>query len=307
MSDSSRLGLRLESVSVCLCGLALATYGCTLLFPLQQNASAPPRDAAAQEEAMAPDAHGPDAAIDASTDTLADAQLDVAVPPNTYAKLVLADNPIAYFPMNEASGRFARNAATSDGLPLCEVVRTVDWQQPGIRGGMGGAAGLHGKGHFYCDSPLFDFPERLPYTLEIWVRFRSRDASIGSFYPFFRYKIMGAESAGYDLFVSDTYGIGMQRFVSFQINSNVPPPVAPLAEWTHLAGVMDGSNLRIYVNGQLGATPSADTRPSPALAMALTLGVSNTIADMDADIDEVAIYAQALRTDQIANHYEAGK
>jgi hypothetical protein len=73
----------------------------------------------------------------------------------------------------------------------------------------------------------------------------------------------------------------------------------------HVVATYNGSTMRLYVNGQLdgsgGATGSiADT------ASALTIGASFN-ASQSMLVDEVAVYGYALSTQQVTEHYNAGR
>jgi Concanavalin A-like lectin/glucanases superfamily len=297
--------------------ISVALAGCSLAFPIRERSAGggaldagADSDPGAGTDATLPP---PDAISDAQpnpdtgTDTGSDARAEAEAGPvlSAYAMAVLADKPLAYYPLDEATGPVARNAAAIDGAPTCEIVGTIAWRKPAIRGGGAGAAGLGTTGHFSCESARFDFANRVPFTLEIWVKLRSHNPSL-VYYPFARQQVQGAGFAGYNLFVTDIFGVGVQRLNSDSVYVNVPPPIPAIGAWTHLVGTMNGSELRIYVNGLRTVDAVADARSIPALAVPLLLGLSDDGSYMDADFDEVAIYDRALDITRIAAHYAAG-
>jgi hypothetical protein len=64
-------------------------------------------------------------------------------------------------------------------------------------------------------------------------------------------------------------------------NGADPPTIAasdgelPVDEWTHVAGVWDGNDMRVYVNGDLAGTPVAFAGPIHAGAAFLELGTQD--------------------------------
>jgi subtilisin len=79
--------------------------------------------------------------------------------------------------------------------------------------------------------------------------------------------------------------------------------------WYHLVGVYDGMNAILYVNGIAAATTpfpeGVILRPNPAAA--LEFGVSIDLSlPYSGDLDEAAIYTNALSAAQVLAHYQTG-
>lgn len=77
-----------------------------------------------------------------------------------------------------------------------------------------------------------------------------------------------------------------------------------LRKWQHLVAVKDGSQMRLYLNGQLTATDEDPT----SLAQGLVVLVGQLDEDRDyrrfvGQLDELAIYPRALREDEVQDHY----
>lgn len=70
--------------------------------------------------------------------------------------------------------------------------------------------------------------------------------------------------------------------------------------WHHTVATFDGTDGRIYVDGELRAT--AAMLPPDAVATSLRIGT----AVWDGALDEVAVYGYPLSLAQVAAHYEAG-
>ena len=78
--------------------------------------------------------------------------------------------------------------------------------------------------------------------------------------------------------------------------------------WHHVAGIYDGSDLNIYVDGQLKKTNNIG-----AVTIDYTIGQSLYFGDFDGGayqnpvtFDNVRIYAKALTSAQIQQHYAEG-
>ncbi|HEY4186574.1 MAG TPA: LamG-like jellyroll fold domain-containing protein [Polyangia bacterium] len=89
-------------------------------------------------------------------------------------------------------------------------------------------------------------------------------------------------------------------------NASVEPNAAmPTATWTFLAGVYDGTNLVLYVNGNVassfpnaGIQMTSGTQPAAIGAVRNTSGPYST-GFIDGDIDEVRLYGAGLTAPQI--------
>src|SRR6185436_11043782 len=83
-------------------------------------------------------------------------------------------------------------------------------------------------------------------------------------------------------------------------------------KWYHVVGTFDGTNLKIYVNGNLGqSTPIAGTaRANTNSTIPLGLGARSDGAsgffEYAGDLDECAMYTTALSASQVLAHYQAG-
>ena len=76
--------------------------------------------------------------------------------------------------------------------------------------------------------------------------------------------------------------------------------------WQHIAGVYDGANISLYVNGQLAAGPTSAAGFAPNLSQPLRFGsASDGTSTFDGWLDEPAIYTNALSPSQISAHYDA--
>lgn len=75
--------------------------------------------------------------------------------------------------------------------------------------------------------------------------------------------------------------------------------VVPLNTWTHLAGVWDGSALRVYINGVLDGTNNSVTGQFNNTTHPVRIGASLTSEAFSGSIDEVRIWSVARTQAQI--------
>lgn len=113
-------------------------------------------------------------------------------------------------------------------------------------------------------------------------------------------------SDGYELFVASSFDPQSNR-IGFAVgNAAVYSLNKPsLNKWIHIAGVYDGAQAKLYVNGVLqssaGAVLTPNTRP-----FYIGRRYTNPAHFMSGYIDEVAVYERALNAVEIAAHYERG-
>jgi len=90
-------------------------------------------------------------------------------------------------------------------------------------------------------------------------------------------------------------------------------PVTPANTWTHLAGVYDGTNVTVYMNG---VSAGSNAAPGPLLSSPLDLQLAHDPAPIDGPpnpdryfegaIDEATVYGSALSQLQVQDIYAAG-
>jgi CSLREA domain-containing protein len=139
------------------------------------------------------------------------------------------------------------------------------------------------------------------FSVSAWFRTTVKPGS--SEFDQLVYKSDGSE--GYELFLADG---GSSPRLTFRVRDDGSSwtvlHVAPMDDggWHHAAGVMDGSNLYLYLDGTL-----VDTQPHAAAdvdtAEQLAFGAEeNGLAwsDYEGDLDEISIYGRALTAGEVA-------
>lgn len=90
--------------------------------------------------------------------------------------------------------------------------------------------------------------------------------------------------------------------------ANIAGGMVQTNAWQHIAGVYDGTNVMLYVNGALVAGPAPATGYSPNTNSLTQFRIGATSfgnRTFDGSVDELAVYTNALGASTIAAHYQA--
>jgi sugar lactone lactonase YvrE len=143
-------------------------------------------------------------------------------------------------------------------------------------------------------------------TVEAWINLRQESGKV----PIM---IKGGEGSnpihGYSLEVDNTLGLAFYVYLGHAWVGTVHQPI-PTNQWVHVAGIYDGTQVSLYVNGLLVGAPTPASGPIVPSGNDLQIGHDPTPA-MPAEvfnglIDEPSLYGTALSSAQILAIYEAG-
>ncbi len=111
-------------------------------------------------------------------------------------------------------------------------------------------------------------------------------------------------AGGADGYLLDTFG-GVIRFIVGNQGLSGSFPL-PTGTWSHIAGVYDGTQMRVYLNGALNGT--LDTSIAiPANSLQLRIGAaSDGGSQFSGLIDEVEVFNRALSVSEIQAIFNAG-
>lgn len=130
------------------------------------------------------------------------------------------------------------------------------------------------------------------FTLETWFRaneYRSRQGILNK-----------TEGSEFGFFLNDGRPEFFVHLAGQYFVARSPEPMLEVNQWTHLAGVFDGQEVRVYVNGKLvGATPARGARTLrnlPFLIGADVDGNGNPTSSFFGEIDEVRLSTAARYT-----------
>ncbi|MDB4933208.1 MAG: Autotransporter adhesin [Labilithrix sp.] len=245
---------------------------------------------------------------DAFADAFADAPADATEEPDgdgstlsaRYVAAVLADDPIAYLRLEEATGaQFATNeTAGAPGTYGASV-------HFGVAGAFAGSRAIETDGTSKGAVSLgviAGLDGSKPFTFELWYRPNAVDQKFRFLASKYESFDGGLESFG--VYTQSTAAMVAERYVaSVDVLGSVPVP--QLGVFHYVVGTYDGSFVSLFVDG-VRVVHQTDLRPSPSKNPIVTFGAFNADGDsVNGAIDEVAVYAKALTAAQVAAHYTA--
>ncbi|MES2705249.1 MAG: LamG-like jellyroll fold domain-containing protein [Verrucomicrobiota bacterium] len=237
--------------------------------------------------------------------------VNFAAPPDTYSGFVLADNPTAYWRVNEASGTVMKDYAGG----LDGTYSTTATLGTAAQASMAPdtALRLTATGTPISNATVPFTPVLNPsgaFSLECWVK---PTASGDTARAVISAQNRNAGRSGYVLYQGLNAGagwevhLGVAESVKF-IQSEVP---AVAGRWDHVVITWNGSDTaRLYVNGVEEAThvnataAAAEQGPfRPNLEAPLEIGTRfGGGIPWDGTVDEIAFYNQALTLEQVRKH-----
>lgn len=211
-----------------------------------------------------------------------------------YETTILADNPVAFFRMNENSGTTAFDATGGASA----TISGVTLNQPSA------GTGLSGSFQFTSASSIVEISRNLltgsAFSVEMWVRSTSwttRSYLLGHY--------MSDMSAWIDI---STGSGGSLRFrVSGSEGSGDALPSLTLDTWQHLVFTWGADTLKCYLDGVLSATRTISGFV-PAVATSGNVNLGSRITTQQpfyGYLDEFAVYDYVLTDAQVLFHFNA--
>lgn len=245
-----------------------------------------------------------------------------------YSTQVLADNPVAYYRLNEAAGSTsatdlappagANNAAQEGGTVAFGVPSLIN--EPGSTAARFSDSAAVGNGRLIA--PAFD-KIGTGFTVEYWIRPTAMPTNCCS--PL----VSDGDGADGDGFFMMNYIIGPGQGTTGDIRPHYSRVNSPLSSapndstlalvngqtyhvvttWDASAGSPATNNANIYINGVLDSSFTVTKNFDPANENnPLFLGRDNRAGYAGADfvLDEVALYDYALSAARVTAHYQVG-
>ncbi|TMF12854.1 MAG: LamG domain-containing protein [Chloroflexi bacterium] len=216
----------------------------------------------------------------------------------TYSATVLADHPVAYWRMDEATGGTMADA--SGNANNGRYVGTYTLGQPGALAG--GAVAFDGQSGAasVMNSPSLQVNT---VTIEMWIKKHS-DTEYGVYVAKNVEPGGGAGSGWFELLNSHHNGQLEFRVTSDGAPAVLSKSVLALNTWYYVVATYDGAAAKLYVNGKLDGELKVTAVPKqtsdPLFIGRRTDGLFN-----DAAMADVAIYSVALSAGRISAHWQA--
>lgn len=214
---------------------------------------------------------------------------------STYSQTVVATTGVlSYWRLNETSGT---SAADSVGTNTGTYTAGFTLNQSALINADATAhsVSLNGSTGYVTMGEPSSLNLTGAFSVECWFK----TPSIGTQQNLFGNWDGGAGS-GYGLWLNS--GV-----VGLRINGTTPVASGALSSNTvyHAVGTYDGTNARLYVNGSLVAGPTAASAPTTNTNPFL-VGQEHSGVFYDGQIEEVAVYNQAMSAANVTNHYTVG-
>lgn len=267
--------------------IASVSGACSLLHPLDDYASG-----AGEEDASAP---RDVARVESSVEASVDGGSSDDASSSRYASEVLADSPVVYLRFEElAAATTVREEAAGRDLTVPVTGVTL-----GTVGAVGRCATFDGTGGIELP-PGQDFEGSVPFTVEAWVR--RAGSGVGRIGFVVDHEAAGRR--GWSMLVTTSGALNFER--RNDAGASTVGKSIPLDEWHHVAGVFDGEDARLFVDGELESTFTG-ARPIPALDASYAVGrqICCTSGSFRGELDELAIYDKALSVSRLRAHLAA--
>ncbi|MCL5097525.1 MAG: hypothetical protein M1608_08355 [Candidatus Omnitrophica bacterium] len=222
----------------------------------------------------------------------------------TYQEEVLADSPLVYYPMDETDGTTAQNLGSLgpyvDGT-YSDTTTMVLLGQNSASAGLGTAVKLASG---YIDVPDLGQGPLDQVSIELWIN-RQSDPASGEISAIYTTAWAGN---GLHMNLKNATPAGPQFEFAIPAGGAHPQffPMWPTNEWHYLVVTRDGttSAVRVYLDGKFVSEGIKDAAPEFTEG---EIGAWNGGRNLNALVDEFAIYPTVLSEDRIAAHFQAAQ
>lgn len=236
---------------------------------------------------------------------------------STYRKHVMIDNPLGYWRLGlrTPGGTTLNDSAYANGLDFT------------LSGGFQGNADAlindpnnHSRATFFdgtfagsrTSTSVLNFDGTKSFTFEVWISTAST-SPVGTPAGIIQRGSTSGGQQGWLFGFVNVLGddrIRVARFLN-GASTSVESSLATVGLNTpvHVVATYDGTNLRLYMNGNLVAGPTASSTSIAAEALQSTFIGSNGsgVNFLNSTIDELAVYGYAMDAKRIADHHSAGR
>jgi hypothetical protein len=219
--------------------------------------------------------------------------------PLSYRATVGNDHPVAYWPMDEASGTIMRDISGNGNNGAYEG--SVNFGQPGAfaDGPSVGLDGVSGSARVPDGGSL----QLNTVSIELWIN-KPSDIEYGAYVT--KNFAPGSDlGGGWFQLLNHRHDGRLEFRVTADSSTVASNATLALNTWYYVVATYDGKTARLYVNGKLDN--SADVLATPKQnADPLLIGRRADGLYNQTRVSQVAIYSSALSADRIAAHWRAG-
>lgn len=213
---------------------------------------------------------------------------------------------VGYWALNETSGTTAHDSSGNGNTGILQLGPSWD------TGKFGGGLTLNGEGQIISVADASNIPVgNSPYTISAW--FKSTTPSIGGFAGWGLYNTEDADVVNAFRFAGpgdcpndnglDNYWWGDDFIACAPDGVNLFD-----GDWHQVIAEYDGTERKMYIDGQLIGTNTPNNPNNVSDASNLTIGATDAFYGefFNGTLDEVRIYNAALDDDEIAASYNSG-
>jgi large repetitive protein len=220
---------------------------------------------------------------------------------DVYAEVVLSDDPVAYWRLDEIAAPVAHDATANgyDGV----YVGGFRLGDPGAFADGSSLAPRFEGAQWIEMGDILGFEGLVPFSIEVWFRLdhvgdglnrailakNIWDDDLGSYFGIIMH-------AGEDV-------VSFRRDPNGWLGADIE---VPSDRFTHMIGTFDGINQIIYVNGEQVAAIVHDNLLIQHDGI-FQIGASANFTRFQGHIDQVSVYDYALSRFQVENHYATGR
>lgn len=214
----------------------------------------------------------------------------------TYKSTILADSPLRYYRLDEATGTTATDLGSSAQNGTYTGGFTLN--QPGALSGDTDAAVKFNGSTGSVSASGTGLPTSGAFSLECWALLTATPTGTAVPLAIGSPGVNGAEF--YLAFPAST------AIWAGDGTTNSQGPALTSNAWHHLVASYDGANIRVYADGALVAGPTAASI-APTYGGLFIGQLGNSTDWFAGSVDEVAVYGVALSSTQVSTHYAAGR
>lgn len=215
---------------------------------------------------------------------------------------------LAYWRFDDAQGSTAQDSTTNNNpVTLAASTANPTWQTEDQC--IAGKCLYFDGSNDYAETaaaPTLDIGGTTNFSLSTWIRISGKPSVGGSYWQAIAFSETGQGSGDYDKILR----INTSGYADFYVYDGNPKNATGSTDlsdgqWHHLTGTYDGTNIRLYVDGQLQATTAASGSQNFTTPQIVFSHHPGTNIFFKGFIDEPKIYQTALSASQVTANYNA--